>query len=196
MRHLSLLVIHCQLEGHRLLQHTPLSYLLHYYPLPFPLHCLSGQGGTEPSPGNEWDGQGRPNAKESRILFEAHHSQLVRAMSIETTKDFPFLSPSLLLITEHLLFSSFLSRFLLLCWLAYCTSNYHVPLAIYSHLLSYTATWSYRAKEVLRDLKSVVKSTDAAETYAMGFGLGFRVMGVKAGKSYQFHRMWTLIYNL
>lgn len=40
-----------------------------------------------------------------------------------------------------------------------------------------------RAKEVLRDLKSVVKSTDAAETYAMGFGLGFRVMGVKAGTS-------------
>ena len=39
-----------------------------------------------------------------------------------------------------------------------------------------------RAKEVLRDLKSVVKSTDAAESYAMGFGLGFRVMGVKAGK--------------
>ena len=38
-----------------------------------------------------------------------------------------------------------------------------------------------RAKEVLRDLKSVVKSTDAAESYAMGFGLGFRVMGVKAG---------------
>ena len=40
-----------------------------------------------------------------------------------------------------------------------------------------------RAKEVLRDLKSVVKSTDAAESYAMGFGLGFRVMGVKAGMS-------------
>lgn len=34
---------------------------------------------------------------------------------------------------------------------------------------------------MLRDLKSVVKSTDAAESYAMGFGLGFRVMGVKAG---------------
>ena len=41
---------------------------------------------------------------------------------------------------------------------------------------------SYRAKEVLRDLKSVHKSTDAAESYAMGFGLGFRVMGVKAGE--------------
>ena len=43
-----------------------------------------------------------------------------------------------------------------------------------------------RAKEVLRDLKSVVKSTDAAESYAMGFGLGFRVMGVKAGKGTAF----------
>lgn len=41
----------------------------------------------------------------------------------------------------------------------------------------------YRAKEVLRDLKSVHKSTDAAESYAMGFGLGFRVMGVKAGEN-------------
>jgi hypothetical protein len=44
-----------------------------------------------------------------------------------------------------------------------------------------------RAKEVLRDLKSVVKSTDAAESYAMGFGLGFRVMGVKAGKGFSGH---------
>ena len=44
-----------------------------------------------------------------------------------------------------------------------------------------------RAKEVLRDLKSVVKSTDAAESYAMGFGLGFRVMGVKAGKGRAVH---------
>ena len=34
----------------------------------------------------------------------------------------------------------------------------------------------------MRDLKSVHKSTDAAESYAMGFGLGFRVMGVKAGE--------------
>lgn len=40
---------------------------------------------------------------------------------------------------------------------------------------------------MLRDLKSVVKSTDAAESYAMGFGLGFRVMGVKAGKGIALH---------
>lgn len=39
----------------------------------------------------------------------------------------------------------------------------------------------------MRDLKSVVKSTDAAESYAMGFGLGFRVMGVKAGKGTALH---------
>ena len=30
-------------------------------------------------------------------------------------------------------------------------------------------------------MKSVEKSSDVSESYAMGFGLGFRVMGVKAG---------------
>lgn len=41
-----------------------------------------------------------------------------------------------------------------------------------------TLNW---AKEVLRDLKSVQKSTDLGENLAVGFGMGFRVMGVKAG---------------
>lgn len=43
--------------------------------------------------------------------------------------------------------------------------------------------YSNRAKEVLRDLKSVVKSNEKSDCVAMGFGLGFRVMGVKAGES-------------
>jgi trehalose 6-phosphate synthase/phosphatase len=40
-----------------------------------------------------------------------------------------------------------------------------------------TVNW---AKEVLRDLKSVEKA-DITDSYAVGFGMGFRVMGVKAG---------------
>ena len=41
----------------------------------------------------------------------------------------------------------------------------------------------FRAKEVLRDLKCVEKSNEKSESVAMGFGLGFRVMGVKTGMS-------------
>ena len=37
-------------------------------------------------------------------------------------------------------------------------------------------------------MKCVEKSSDLSESYAMGFGLGFRVMGVKAGES-QWMRM-------
>mmetsp|Transcript_25483 Transcript_25483/g.24368 ORF Transcript_25483/g.24368 Transcript_25483/m.24368 type:complete len:1128 (+) Transcript_25483:151-3534(+) len=41
-----------------------------------------------------------------------------------------------------------------------------------------TQNW---AKEVLKDLKSVEKCNDAFESYSVGFGMGFRIMGVKAG---------------
>ena len=46
--------------------------------------------------------------------------------------------------------------------------------------------FSCRAKEVLRDLKCVEKSNEKSESVAMGFGLGFRVMGVKAGMSHNY----------
>jgi hypothetical protein len=57
------------------------------------------------------------------------------------------------------------------------------PLSHSLPTLAFSWIVAHRAKEVLRDLKSVHKSTDAAESYAMGFGLGFRVMGVKAGEN-------------
>ena len=58
----------------------------------------------------------------------------------------------------------------------------YIVISIYlSHTLSFSHSL-LRAKEVLRDLKSVEKSSDVSESYAMGFGLGFRVMGVKAGR--------------
>jgi hypothetical protein len=41
-----------------------------------------------------------------------------------------------------------------------------------------TQNW---AREVLKDLKSVEKCNDAFESYSVGFGMGFRIMGVKAG---------------
>ena len=39
---------------------------------------------------------------------------------------------------------------------------------------------------MLRDLKCVEKSNEKSESVAMGFGLGFRVMGVKAGMSHNY----------
>ena len=41
-----------------------------------------------------------------------------------------------------------------------------------------TAQW---ANHVLHDLKTVQKNTEPSENFAVGFGMGFRVMGVKAG---------------
>jgi len=37
------------------------------------------------------------------------------------------------------------------------------------------------ALQVLQDLNSVNKNIDEGDSFAVGFGMGFRVMGVKAG---------------